>query len=62
MPGEEAIFIKGGVIEQTFDNGAYKIQVDAGQIDAIFRAVEPHFYLIQKRNYLSRKCVITPYH
>ena len=25
MPGEEAIFIKGGVIEQTFDNGTYKL-------------------------------------
>jgi membrane protease subunit (stomatin/prohibitin family) len=24
MPGEEAIFIKGGVIEQTFDNGTYR--------------------------------------
>lgn len=25
MPGEEAIFIKGGVIEQTFTNGTYKL-------------------------------------
>jgi membrane protease subunit (stomatin/prohibitin family) len=25
MPGEEAIFVKGGVIEQTFDNGTYKL-------------------------------------
>jgi membrane protease subunit (stomatin/prohibitin family) len=25
MPGEEAIFIKGGVIEQIFDNGTYKL-------------------------------------
>ena len=25
MPGEEAIFIKGGVIEETFDNGTYKL-------------------------------------
>ena len=28
MPGEEAIFIKGGVIEQTFDNGTYKLSTD----------------------------------
>jgi len=25
MPGEEAIFIKGGTVEQTFDNGTYKL-------------------------------------
>lgn len=25
MPGEEAIFIKGGTIEQTFENGTYKL-------------------------------------
>lgn len=25
MPGEEAIFIKGGTIEQTFDSGTYKL-------------------------------------
>ena len=25
MPGEEAIFVKGGVIEQTFTNGTYKL-------------------------------------
>ncbi len=24
MPGEEAIFIKGGTVEQTFENGTYK--------------------------------------
>jgi len=28
MPGEEAIFIKGGVIEQVFDNGTYKISTE----------------------------------
>ena len=28
MPGEEAIFIKGGVIEQVFDNGTYKLQTE----------------------------------
>jgi len=28
MPGEEAIFIKGGVIEQTFDNGTYQLQTE----------------------------------
>ncbi|MGL4942379.1 MAG: SPFH domain-containing protein [Thermoguttaceae bacterium] len=28
MPGEEAIFIKGGVIEQTFDNGTYKLATE----------------------------------
>ena len=28
MPGEEAIFIKGGVIEQTFDNGTYKLSTE----------------------------------
>jgi membrane protease subunit (stomatin/prohibitin family) len=28
MPGEEAIFIKGGVIEQTFDNGTYKLETE----------------------------------
>ena len=28
IPGEEAIFIKGGVIEQTFDNGTYKITTE----------------------------------
>ena len=27
-PGEEAIFIKGGVIEQTFDNGTYKLSTE----------------------------------
>ena len=25
MPGEEAIFIKGGVIESVFDNGTYNL-------------------------------------
>lgn len=25
MPGEEAIFIKGGIVEQTFENGTYKL-------------------------------------
>jgi membrane protease subunit (stomatin/prohibitin family) len=25
MPGEEAIFVKGGIIEQTFTNGTYKL-------------------------------------
>ena len=24
MPGEEAIFIKGGVVEEVFENGTYK--------------------------------------
>jgi len=28
MPGEEAIFIKGGVIEQAFDNGTYKLSTE----------------------------------
>jgi len=28
MPGEEAIFIKGGVIEQTFDSGTYKLSTE----------------------------------
>lgn len=28
MPGEEAIFIKGGVIEQVFENGTYKLNTD----------------------------------
>jgi len=28
MPGEEAIFIKGGVIEETFDNGTYKLSTE----------------------------------
>ena len=28
MPGEEAIFIKGGVIESTFDNGTYKLSTE----------------------------------
>jgi len=28
MPGEEAIFIKGGNIEQVFDNGTYKLSTD----------------------------------
>ncbi|MCL2063377.1 MAG: SPFH domain-containing protein [Candidatus Cloacimonetes bacterium] len=28
MPGEEAIFIKGGVIEQVFDNGSYKLSTE----------------------------------
>jgi membrane protease subunit (stomatin/prohibitin family) len=28
MPGEEAIFVKGGVIEQTFDNGTYTLSTD----------------------------------
>jgi len=28
MPGEEAIFIKGGVIEQVFDNGTYKLETE----------------------------------
>lgn len=28
MPGEEAIFIKGGVIEQTFENGNYKLSTE----------------------------------
>jgi len=28
MPGEEAIFIKGGVIEQSFDNGTYKLSTE----------------------------------
>lgn len=28
MPGEEAVFIKGGVIEQVFDNGTYKLNTD----------------------------------
>jgi len=28
MPGEEAIFVKGGVIEQAFDNGTYKLSTE----------------------------------
>ena len=28
MPGEEAIFIKGGVVEQVFDNGTYKLSTE----------------------------------
>jgi membrane protease subunit (stomatin/prohibitin family) len=28
MPGEEAIFINGGVIEETFDNGTYKLSTE----------------------------------
>jgi len=28
MPGEEAIFIKGGTIEQTFENGTYKLSTE----------------------------------
>lgn len=28
MPGEEAIFIKGGTIEQTFDSGTYKLSTE----------------------------------
>jgi membrane protease subunit (stomatin/prohibitin family) len=28
MPGEAAVFIKGGVIEQTFDNGSYKLSTE----------------------------------
>ncbi len=28
MPGEEAIFIKGGTIEQVFDNGTYKLSTE----------------------------------
>jgi membrane protease subunit (stomatin/prohibitin family) len=28
MPGEEAIFIRGGVIEQTFENGTYKLSTE----------------------------------
>jgi membrane protease subunit (stomatin/prohibitin family) len=28
MPGEEAIFIKGGVIEQVFDNGTFKLSTE----------------------------------
>ena len=28
MPGEEAVFIKGGVIEQTFNNGTYKLSTE----------------------------------
>jgi membrane protease subunit (stomatin/prohibitin family) len=28
MPGEEAIFIKGGVVEQTFDNGTFKLSTE----------------------------------
>ena len=28
MPGEEAIFIKNGVVEQTFDNGTYKLTTE----------------------------------
>ena len=28
MPGEEAIFIKGGVVEQIFDNGTYKLSTE----------------------------------
>jgi len=28
MPGEEAIFIRGGVVEQAFDNGTYKLSTE----------------------------------
>jgi membrane protease subunit (stomatin/prohibitin family) len=28
MPGEEAIFIKGGIIEQVFENGTYKLSTE----------------------------------
>lgn len=28
MPGEEAIFIKGGVVEQRFENGTYKLSTE----------------------------------
>lgn len=28
MPGEEALFIKGGVVEQIFDNGTYKLSTE----------------------------------
>ena len=28
MPGEEAIFVKGGTIEQVFDNGTYKLSTN----------------------------------
>lgn len=28
MPGEEAIFIKGGTVEQTFENGNYKLSTE----------------------------------
>lgn len=28
MPGEEAIFIKGGTVEQVFDNGTYKLSTE----------------------------------
>src|SRR3989339_731363 len=28
MPGEEAIFIKGGVIEQVFENGTHKLSTE----------------------------------
>jgi membrane protease subunit (stomatin/prohibitin family) len=28
MPGEEAVFVKGGAIEQTFDNGTYKLSTE----------------------------------
>ena len=28
MPGEEAIFIKGGMVEQIFDNGTYKLSTE----------------------------------
>ena len=28
MPGEEAIFIKGGMVEQVFENGTYKLSTD----------------------------------
>lgn len=28
MPGEEAIFIKGGVVEQIFENGTYKLSTE----------------------------------
>lgn len=28
MPGEEAVFIKGGVVEQVFDNGTYKLSTE----------------------------------
>lgn len=28
MPGEEAIFIKGGTVEQVFENGTYRLELN----------------------------------
>ena len=37
MPGEEAIFIKGGTVEQVFENGTYKLSTDNYSFISRFR-------------------------